>query len=199
VLAGALSAAGLPADVAFSPAAFAVFGLAVLFNPLFAALLPVMLPVQNFTMSSCLYIAVVMFAPPQLRSCQCFVTVDSAPDFTTILAYGVHVIEPGGTVSVQIGSSAAIMALTTVLSPTFAVAAIVALPLSLIIFGVCLSAASVAFKWLVAGTVVPGVHRCKMQPFPAKCDVFGSLPCCIMELPPRLLPVQQSKNFHRFC
>jgi hypothetical protein len=45
VLAGVLSAGGLPADLAFSPAAFAVFGLAALFNPLYAALLPVLLPV----------------------------------------------------------------------------------------------------------------------------------------------------------
>jgi hypothetical protein len=59
----------------------------------------------------------------------------------------------------QIGSAAASSALWLLLSPTLAGATIMAAPLCFIVFGVCLAAASVAFKWCVAGTVVPGVHR----------------------------------------
>lgn len=66
----------------------------------------------------------------------------------------------------QIGSAAARSALLTVVSPTFAVAAIVAIPLCMTIFGACLAAASVAFKWTVAGAVVPGVHRYKTHTIP---------------------------------
>ncbi len=46
VLGGVLAAAGLPAQLALSPTAFAVFALAALFNPLYVALLPVLLPVS---------------------------------------------------------------------------------------------------------------------------------------------------------
>ena len=45
VLGGFLYVGGLPAEVALSPAAYAVFGLATLFNPLYAAILPILLPV----------------------------------------------------------------------------------------------------------------------------------------------------------
>ena len=45
VLGGFLYVGGLPAEVALSPAAYAVFGLAALFNPLYAAILPILLPV----------------------------------------------------------------------------------------------------------------------------------------------------------
>ena len=44
VLGGFLYVAGLPAEVALSPAAYAVFSLAALFNPLYAAILPLLLP-----------------------------------------------------------------------------------------------------------------------------------------------------------
>ena len=47
VLGGFLYVGGLPAEVALSPAAYAVFSLAALFNPLYAALLPILLPVRN--------------------------------------------------------------------------------------------------------------------------------------------------------
>ena len=45
-LGGVLCAAGLPAALALSPAAFSAFGLAAMVNPLFVALLPVLLPVR---------------------------------------------------------------------------------------------------------------------------------------------------------
>ncbi len=47
VLGGFLYVGGLPAEVALSPAAYAVFGLAALFNPLYAAILPILLPVRK--------------------------------------------------------------------------------------------------------------------------------------------------------
>ena len=47
VLGGFLYVGGLPAEVALSPAAYAVFGLAALFNPLYAAILPILIPVRN--------------------------------------------------------------------------------------------------------------------------------------------------------
>jgi len=47
VLGGFLYVGGLPAEVALSPAAYAVFSLAALFNPLYAALLPILLPVSD--------------------------------------------------------------------------------------------------------------------------------------------------------
>lgn len=59
----------------------------------------------------------------------------------------------------QIGAPAAASGLFTVLNPLFAVAAVIAVPLSMTIFGVSLAAASIAFKWLVAGKVAPGVYR----------------------------------------
>ena len=43
---------GLPAEVALSPAAYAVFSLAALFNPLYAALLPILLPVSDHMMQN---------------------------------------------------------------------------------------------------------------------------------------------------
>ena len=46
VLGGFLYVGGLPAEVALSPAAYAVFSLAALFNPLYAAILPILLPVR---------------------------------------------------------------------------------------------------------------------------------------------------------
>lgn len=46
VLGNVLAVAGLPSQIALSPAAFAVFALAALFNPLYAALLPLLLPVS---------------------------------------------------------------------------------------------------------------------------------------------------------
>jgi hypothetical protein len=46
ILGSVLAAAGLPAQIALCPAAYAVFALAALFNPLYAALLPVLLPVS---------------------------------------------------------------------------------------------------------------------------------------------------------
>ncbi|EIE23140.1 hypothetical protein COCSUDRAFT_47508 [Coccomyxa subellipsoidea C-169] len=102
ILGTVLSAAGLSAHIALCPAAFAVFALAALFNPLYAATLPILLP---------------------------------------------------------IGAPAAWSALGTVLSPVFAVAAIIAVPLSMTVFGASLAAASVLFKWQVAGKVSPGVYR----------------------------------------
>lgn len=59
----------------------------------------------------------------------------------------------------QIGAPAAAAALSTVVSPLFALAAIIAVPLSMTVFGACLAAASVVFKWQVAGKVAPGVYR----------------------------------------
>ena len=59
----------------------------------------------------------------------------------------------------QVTSAAAWAALCTMASPVFAVAAIVAAPLSMVAFGALLAAGSVAFKWGVAGAVKPGVHR----------------------------------------
>ena len=47
VLGGFLYVGGLPAEVALSPAAYAVFSLAALFNPLYAAILPILLPVRH--------------------------------------------------------------------------------------------------------------------------------------------------------
>jgi hypothetical protein len=47
VLGGVLALAGLPAGIALSPAAFAVFALSAMLNPLLVALLPVLLPVGN--------------------------------------------------------------------------------------------------------------------------------------------------------
>ena len=47
VLGGFLYVGGLPAEVALSPAAYAVFSLAALFNPLYAAILPILLPVRQ--------------------------------------------------------------------------------------------------------------------------------------------------------
>ncbi len=47
ILGGVLAAASLPAHLALSPTAFAVFALAALFNPLYVALLPVLLPVST--------------------------------------------------------------------------------------------------------------------------------------------------------
>lgn len=49
VLGGFLYVAGLPAEVSLSPAAYAVFGLAALFNPLYAAILPILLPVRTLS------------------------------------------------------------------------------------------------------------------------------------------------------
>ena len=46
-LGGFLYVGGLPAEVALSPAAYAVFSLAALFNPLYAAILPILLPVRR--------------------------------------------------------------------------------------------------------------------------------------------------------
>lgn len=60
----------------------------------------------------------------------------------------------------QVTSSAALSALAVLAHPLFLVAACVATPLAMVLFGVCLAAGSVAFKWAVAGKVAPGVHRC---------------------------------------
>ena len=63
----------------------------------------------------------------------------------------------------QVTSSAALSALAVLAHPLFLVAACVAAPLCMVLFGVCLAAGSVAFKWAVAGKVAPGVHRCGEQ------------------------------------
>ncbi|CAK0786732.1 hypothetical protein CVIRNUC_009946 [Coccomyxa viridis] len=102
VLGGFLYVGGLPAEVALSPAAYAVFSLAALFNPLYAAILPILLP-----------------------------------------------IAPGAAGSM----------LAAVASPVFAVTAAIFVPLAMILFGISLSALSIAFKWAVAGHVTPGVHK----------------------------------------
>jgi hypothetical protein len=57
-------------------------------------------------------------------------------------------------------SSAALSALAVLANPLFLVAACVATPLCMVLFGACLAAGSVAFKWALAGKVAPGVHRC---------------------------------------
>ncbi len=151
ILGTVLSAAGLSAHIALCPAAFAVFALAALFNPLYAATLPILLPVS----------ALPCIAPNicgqigGLKSCalndsctRSMVTLD------TLLKISQASL-PGS----QIGAPAAWSALGTVLSPVFAVAAIIAVPLSMTVFGASLAAASVLFKWQVAGKVSPGVYR----------------------------------------
>ena len=50
------------------------------------------------------------------------------------------------------------------ISPIFVVFAAVFVPLAMILFGLNLSALSVAFKWAVAGHVVPGVHKWVYSP-----------------------------------
>ena len=49
--------------------------------------------------------------------------------------------------------------LAAVASPVFAVTAAIFVPLAMILFGISLSALSIAFKWAVAGHVTPGVHK----------------------------------------
>lgn len=44
-------------------------------------------------------------------------------------------------------------------SPVFAIFAAVFVPLAMILFGLNLTALSVAFKWAVAGKVDAGVHK----------------------------------------
>ncbi len=55
--------------------------------------------------------------------------------------------------------AAAAATLAAVTSPIFVVFAAVFVPLAMILFGLNLSALSIAFKWAVAGRVVPGVHK----------------------------------------
>ena len=66
---------------------------------------------------------------------------------------------------VQVTPGAAAATLAAVTSPVFVVFAAVFVPLAMILFGVNLSALSIAFKWAVAGRVVPGVHKCALPPF----------------------------------
>lgn len=61
----------------------------------------------------------------------------------------------------QVTSGAAVSALWTLANPLFLVAACVATPLCMVLFGACLAAGSVAFKWALVGKVAPGVHRCR--------------------------------------
>ncbi len=65
VLGGFLYVGGLPAEVALSPAAYAVFGLAALFNPLYAAILPILLPVRN-------YCSAILAPMPAHHQCEAF-------------------------------------------------------------------------------------------------------------------------------
>ncbi len=60
----------------------------------------------------------------------------------------------------QVTPAAAAATLAAVTSPLFVVFAAVFVPLAMILFGLNLSALSIAFKWAVAGRVVPGVHKC---------------------------------------
>ena len=61
---------------------------------------------------------------------------------------------------VQVTPAAAAATLAAVTSPLFVLFAAVSVPLAMILFGVNLSALSIAFKWAVAGRVMPGVHKC---------------------------------------
>ena len=70
---------------------------------------------------------------------------------------------------VQVTPAAAASTLAAVASPLFAIFAAVFVPLAMILFGVNLSALSIAFKWAVAGHVVPGVHKCA----PLSCAAFS--------------------------
>ena len=62
-------------------------------------------------------------------------------------------------IAVQIAPGAAGSMLAAVASPVFAVTAAIFVPLAMILFGISLSALSIAFKWAVAGHVTPGVHK----------------------------------------
>ena len=73
---------------------------------------------------------------------------------------GLHMRQQvGGQIAVQIAPGAAGSMLEAVTSPVFAVTVAIFVPVAMILFGVSLSALSIAFKWGVAGHVTPGVHK----------------------------------------